>query len=151
MDVGFVGLGSMGQPMARNLLRAGHRVRAWNRRRARAEALAGDGAAVVATPAEAAQAGVVLTMVADDSALEAVTFGPDGILAGLPAGGVHVSMSTVGTDTVERLSRAHDEAGRILVSAPVFGRPDAAAAAKLFIVAAGREDAVTRARPLLDA
>lgn len=151
MDVGFVGLGSMGQPMARNLLRAGHRVRAWNRRRTRAEALAGDGAAVAASPAEAAQPGVVVTMVADDRALDAVTFGPDGILTGLPRGGVHVSMSTVGTDTVERLSRAHDEAGRILVSAPVFGRPDAAAAAKLFIVAAGREDAVTRARPLLDA
>ena len=151
MDVGFVGLGSMGQPMARNLLRAGHRVRVWNRGRARAEALAGDGAAVAASPAEAAQPGVVVTMVADDRALDAVTFGPDGILTGLPRGGVHVSMSTVGTDTVERLSLAHAEAGRLLVSAPVFGRPDAAAAAKLFIVAAGREDAVSRARPLLDA
>ncbi len=150
MEVGFVGLGSMGQPMARNLLRAGHRVRAWNRRRTRAEALAGDGAAVAATPAEAAQPGVVVTMVSDDRALDAVTFGPDGILTGLPRGGVHVSMSTVGTDTVERLSRAHDEAGRILVSAPVFGRPEAAAAAKLFIVAAGSEDAIARARPLLD-
>lgn len=151
MEVGFVGLGSMGQPMARNLLRAGHRVRAWNRRRGRAEALAGDGAAVAATPAEAAQPGVVLTMVSDDRALDAVTFGPDGILTGLPRGGVHVSMSTAGTEAVERLARAHEEAGRILVSAPVFGRPDAAAAAKLFIVAAGREDAVARARPLLDA
>ncbi len=150
MEVGFVGLGSMGQPMARNLLRAGHRVRAWNRRRTRAEALAGEGAAVAATPAEAAQPGVVVTMVSDDRALDAVTFGPDGILTGLPRGGVHVSMSTVGTDTVERLSRAHDEAGRILVSAPVFGRPEAAAAAKLFIVAAGSEDAIARARPLLD-
>ena len=150
MDAGFVGLGSMGQAMARNLLQAGHRVRVWNRTRARAEALAGGGAALAATPAEAAQVGVVVTMVADDRALEEVTVGPDGILAGLPGGGVHVSMSTVGPDTVERLSRAHEESGRFLVSAPVFGRPEAAAAAKLFIVAAGRQDAIARVQPLLD-
>ncbi len=150
MEAGFVGLGSMGQPMARNLLQAGHRVSVWNRSRARAEALAGSGAALATTPAQAAQSGVVMTMVADDHALEAVTLGPEGVLAGLPAGGVHVSMSTVGTEAVERLARAHEEAGRILISAPVFGRPEAAAAAKLFVVAAGREDAVGRVRPLLD-
>ena len=151
MDAGFVGMGSMGQPMARNLLRAGHRVTVWNRRRSRAEALESAGAAVAATPAEAARSGVVLTMLADDDALDAVTLGPDGILAGFPSGGVHVSMSTVGSETTERLARAHEEAGHTLVSAPVFGRPDAAAAAKLFIVAAGREDALARVRPLLDA
>ena len=151
MDAGFVGLGSMGQPMARNLLKAGHRLSVWNRRRARAEALASAGASVAATPADAARSGVVLTMLADDHALEAVTLGPDGILAGLPTGGVHVSMSTVGADTAERLARAHDEAGRTMISAPVFGRPEAAAAAKLFIVASGRDDAIARARPLLDA
>ena len=151
MDAGFVGLGSMGQPMARNLLVAGHRLNVWNRRRARAEALASAGASVAATPADAARSGVVLTMLADDHALEAVTSGPDGILAGLPTGGVHVSMSTVGADTAERLARAHDEAGRTMISAPVFGRPEAAAAAKLFIVASGRDDAIARARPLLDA
>jgi 3-hydroxyisobutyrate dehydrogenase-like beta-hydroxyacid dehydrogenase len=151
MDAGFVGMGRMGQPMARNLARAGHRVSVWNRRRSRAEALVTDGAAVAATPADAARAGVVMTMLADDGALEAVTFGPDGILAGLPSGGVHVSMSTVGVETMERLARAHEEAGRTLVSAPVFGRPEMAAAAKLFIVAAGRDDAIARVRPLLDA
>jgi 3-hydroxyisobutyrate dehydrogenase-like beta-hydroxyacid dehydrogenase len=151
MDAGFVGLGSMGQPMARNLLQAGHRVTVWNRRRSRAEALEGTGAIVAATPADAARAGVVLTMLADDAALEAVTTGANGIQEGLPEGGTHVSMSTVGAETVERLARAHAQAGQTLISAPVFGRPDMAAVAKLFIVAAGREDAVSRVRPLLDA
>ena len=151
MDVGFVGLGAMGAPMARNLARAGHRVTAWNRTRERAEELAREGAAVASTPAEAARAGVVVSMVADDRALEAVTLGADGILGGLPEAGVHLSMSTVGADTCERLAGAHADAGRHLLAAPVFGRPEAAATAKLFIVAAGPDDAIARARPLLDA
>jgi 3-hydroxyisobutyrate dehydrogenase-like beta-hydroxyacid dehydrogenase len=151
MDLGFVGLGAMGQGMARVLLRAGHRVAVWNRTRARAEALAADGAAVAATPAEAARSGLVLTMVADDRALELVTAGPDGVLAGLPEGGVHVSLSTVGPDMVELLARRHADAGRALVSAPVFGRPDAAAAGKLAVVAAGAPEALARARPALEA
>jgi 3-hydroxyisobutyrate dehydrogenase-like beta-hydroxyacid dehydrogenase len=137
--------------MARNLVRAGHRVAVWNRTPARAEALAAAGAAVARTPAEAARAGVVLTMVSDDRALEAVVSGPEGILAGLPRGGVHVSMSTVGVATAERMARRHEEGERLLVSAPVFGRPDAAAAAKLFIVAAGRSHAIAVALPLLEA
>jgi 3-hydroxyisobutyrate dehydrogenase-like beta-hydroxyacid dehydrogenase len=137
--------------MARVLLAAGHRVTVWNRTRQRADALAAAGATVAATPAEAAEAGIVLTMVAEDRALELVTSGPDGILAGLPSGGVHVSMSTVGTDTIELLARRHAEAGRTLVSAPVFGRPDAAAAGKLSVVAAGPREAVSRVRPALEA
>jgi 3-hydroxyisobutyrate dehydrogenase-like beta-hydroxyacid dehydrogenase len=147
MDTGFVGLGAMGAPMARNLLAAGHRVTVWNRTRARAEAL--QGAVVASTPAEAARCGVVFSIVADDRALDEVTLGSEGVLAGLPRDGVHVSMSTVGADTVERLARAHAEGGRTLVSAPVFGRPDAAAAGKLFIVTAGPEAALERVRPLL--
>jgi 3-hydroxyisobutyrate dehydrogenase-like beta-hydroxyacid dehydrogenase len=151
MDVGFVGLGAMGQGMARRLLRAGHRVTVWNRTPERAEALAADGAAVARTPAEAARAGVVFTMVSDDRALEAVTSGRDGILAGLPRAGVHVSMSTVDVDTAEELARRHEEAGRQFVSAPVFGRPDAAAAATLSVVVAGRNHAVDFVLPLLEA
>jgi len=151
MDVGFVGLGAMGQGMARNLARAGHRLVAWNRTPGRAEALAPEGAIVARTPAEAARGGVVFTMVADDRALEAVVAGPTGILAGLPEGGVHVSASTIGVEHAERLERLHEEAGRCFVSAPVFGRPDAAAAARLAVVVAGRKDAVARVRPLLDA
>jgi len=152
MDTGFVGLGGMGRPMARSLHAAGHGVRAWNRTRARAEELARDGdATVAATPADAARAGVVVTMVADDAALEQVTWGPEGVIAGLPKGGVHVSMSTVGLATIERLARAHAEAGQLLVAAPVFGRPEAAAARQLSVVAAGPDAAVARVRPLLEA
>jgi 3-hydroxyisobutyrate dehydrogenase-like beta-hydroxyacid dehydrogenase len=151
MDLGFVGLGAMGQGMARSLLRAGHRVAVWNRTPARAEPLAADGAAVARTPAEAASAGVVLTMVSDDRALDAVVAGPEGILAGLPRGGLHVSMSTVGLATAERLTASHEDAGRHLVSAPTFGRPDAAAAATLSFVAAGPSVALATAMPLLQA
>jgi 3-hydroxyisobutyrate dehydrogenase-like beta-hydroxyacid dehydrogenase len=151
MRAGFVGLGAMGQGMARSLLRAGHEVTVWNRTRERAEALAKDGAKVAGTPAEAARAGVVFTMVSEDRALDAVVSGPDGVLAGLPQGGVHVSASTIGIDTAERLAKSHEEAGRHLVSAPVFGRPEAAAAAKLVVVAAGPDAAIAAAKPLLEA
>jgi 3-hydroxyisobutyrate dehydrogenase-like beta-hydroxyacid dehydrogenase len=151
MDLGFVGLGAMGTGMAGVLLRAGHRVTVWNRSRERTAPLAAEGAAVAGTAAEAARAGLVLSMLADDRAVEAVTSGPEGILAGLPAGGVHVSMSTIGVDTAEALARRHAEAGRALVSAPVFGRPDAAAAAKLSVLVAGPRAAVARAMPALEA
>src|SRR5512133_4061228 len=104
MELGFVGLGAMGQGMARVLLRAGHRVTVWNRTRERAAPLAKEGAAVAATAADAARAGVVLSMLADDRAVEEVTGGRDGLLAGLPEGGVHVSMSTIGPETAEALA-----------------------------------------------
>lgn len=151
MRVGFVGLGAMGRGMAASLLRAGHEVIAWNRTPGRAEALRGEGAAVAATPAEAARAGVVFSMVADDAAAIAVAEGPDGIGAGLPRGGVHLSASTLAPDTVDRLATGHAAAGQALVATPVFGRPEAAAAAKLSVLAAGPADAIDRARPLLDA
>ena len=151
MRVGFVGLGGMGQAMARALLRAGHEVTAWNRTRSRAEALGAEGGRVASTPAEAARAGVVISMVADDRAAVAVTSGPEGIRAGLPPDGVHVSMSTLAPETVEGLAREHAAAGQLLLSAPVFGRPDAAAASKLFVVAAGPARALERVRPLLEA
>jgi 3-hydroxyisobutyrate dehydrogenase-like beta-hydroxyacid dehydrogenase len=150
MELGFIGVGAMGQGMARSLMRAGHHVTIWNRTLARAEALAGEGAGVASTPAEAARAGIVFTMVSDDRALATVVSGPDGLLAGLPPAGVHVSMSTIGVESVERLAEHHEKAGQHLVSAPVFGRPDAAAAAKLFIVAAGRDHARARVLPLLN-
>lgn len=151
MRVGFVGLGAMGTGMARSLLRAGHEVVGWNRTRARAEALSGDGLAVAASPAEAARAGVVVSMLSDDAAVEEVTSGAEGIRAGLPPGGLHLSMSTVAPTTTERLAAAHASDGQTLVAAPVFGRPDAAAAGKLFVVAAGPARELERARPLLGA
>jgi 3-hydroxyisobutyrate dehydrogenase-like beta-hydroxyacid dehydrogenase len=151
MELGFVGLGAMGSGMAWVLLRAGHRLLVWNRTKERAAPLVRDGATVADRPAAAARTGVVLSMLADDAAVEEVTRGEGGILAGLPEGGVHVSMSTIGADTAEALARLHAEAGRGFVSAPVFGRPDAAAAAKLTVVAAGPADAVARVRPALEA
>lgn len=151
MDVGFVGLGNMGRGMARSLLSAGHRVTVWNRSDGAVAELAREGAARAATPADAATAGLVLSMLADDHAVESVTVGADGILAGLPAGGVHVSMSTIGVELAERLARAHADAGQALVSAPVFGRPDAAAKALLVVAAAGPAAAIERARAALEA
>ncbi len=151
MRVGFIGLGAMGRGMTESLLRAGHEVVVWNRSRERAEALRGAGATVAGTPAEAARAGIVITMLANDAAVEAVEGGADGLRAGLPRGGLHLSMSTLSPDLVGRLTHEHAAAGQVLVAAPVFGRPDAAAAAKLFVVAAGPGEAVERARPLLEA
>lgn len=151
MRVGFVGLGAMGRGMTESLLRAGHEVVVWNRSRERAEALRGAGATVAATPAEAARAGIVITMLANDAAVKAVEGGADGLRAGLPRGGLHLSMSTLSPDLVGWLTHEHAAAGQVLVAAPVFGRPDAAAAAKLFVVAAGPAESVERARPLLEA
>lgn len=151
MRIGFLGLGNMGAPMAGNLLKAGFDVAVWNRTRSRADALAAQGAAVAASPAEAAQADVVFTMLADDKAVEAVVLGSGGVLGSIPAGAVHVSSSTISVALADRLAEAHADAGSRLASAPVFGRPEAAAAAKLFVVAAGADDALSVCRPALDA
>jgi len=151
MNIGFIGLGSMGAGMAENLLKAGHTVTVYNRTRSRAEALAAKGAQLAPTPAEACRGDAVLTMVADDAALEAVTMGAKGILASLQPGAVHVSMSTISVALSARLEEAHTRAGSIYIAAPVFGRPEAAAAAKLFVVAAGPAAAIQRCQPLFDA
>lgn len=151
MQVGFIGLGNMGAPMARNLLRAGYHVTVHNRTRGKAEALRPDGATFAKTPAEAAKCGIVHLMLADDHALSATIEGPDGVLIGLPEGGIVVNHSTVSTEATRRMSALAHSAGGFYVAAPVFGRPDAAEAAKLFIVAAGPAEAVGRVTPLLTA
>ena len=151
MQIGFIGLGNMGQAMARNLLRAGHQVAVYNRTPSRAEPLVAAGARLGGTPGDAAQGEAVITMVADDRALEAVAFGDGGIVARLPPEAIHVSMSTIGVALSERLTDAHRQAGQVYVAAPVFGRPEMAAAAKLFIVAAGAPDAVEACLPLFAA
>lgn len=143
--IGFIGLGSMGAPMARNLAKAGYAVTVWNRTPPADEDLATQGLRRAATPAEAARSGLVVTMVADDAALDAVTLGEQGLLAGLPPGGLHISMSTVGVHTAQALAQAHAAAGSAYLAAPVFGRPDAAAAAKLWIVVAGADADLARA------
>jgi 3-hydroxyisobutyrate dehydrogenase-like beta-hydroxyacid dehydrogenase len=152
MDVGFIGLGSMGQAMAANLLRAGHILRIWNRSPEKVNELVALGAQRVAHPADTVTPdGIVITMVSDDAALDAVVNGPNGIGERLGAGGIHVSMSTVAPSTSVRLAKLHRERGTDYVAAPVFGRPDAAAAKLLFILLAGPKDACTRVTPLLEA
>ena len=137
MEVGLIGLGKMGTGIAKSLLRAGHRVTAFNRTRARAEALRADGATVAGSVAEACRDEAVLTMVADDAALEAVVAGEGGVLGSLRRGGIHVSLSTTSTALSDRLAAEHSKAGQEFVAAPVFGRPEAAEAAKLAVVVAG--------------
>ena len=146
----FLGLGQMGAPMARNLAAAGFTVRVWNRTAARAGQI--EGGVACATPKAAAEgAGMVITMLADDSAVESVTFGSDGLLAGLAAGGLHLGMSTISVALSRRLTETHTAARRQFVAAPVFGRPEAAAAAKLWIVPGGAAADLARAAPVFQA
>ena len=151
MDAALIGLGQMGTGIAKSLLRTGHRLRLYNRTVARAKALLGDGAVLASSVAEACQEDVVMTMLADDAAVEAVTFGQGGIATSLKAGAVHVSLSTISVALSERLATEHSRLGQEYVAAPVFGRPDAAEAARLAVVAAGKPDAVQRCRPLFEA
>ena len=151
MNVGFIGLGQMGRGIAANLLKAGHAVTVWNRTPGRADELKSAGAQVAGSAAEAAAAGVAITMLADDHAVESVVFGKNGILNALPRGGLHISISTISVALSERLTAAHREAGQEYIAAPVFGRPEAAAAAKLFVVAAGPAATLQKCRPLFDA
>jgi 3-hydroxyisobutyrate dehydrogenase-like beta-hydroxyacid dehydrogenase len=150
MKIGFVGLGNMGSPMAVNLVKAGHDVTVYNRSAAKVDALVEQGATPARAVAEACGGDVVLTMLANDEAVEAVTFGEHGILASLSSGATHVSSSTVSVDLSKRLADAHVDAGQQYVAAPVFGRPDAAIAAKLFVVAAGAPPVLERLTPLFD-
>lgn len=151
MKIGFIGLGNMGAAMAANLLTAGHEVTAYNRSPEKVTALAAQGAHPAASIADACRGDVVVTMLANDTAVEAVTFGEGGILAALGEGAIHVSSSTVSTALAQRLAHAHADAGQGFVAAPVFGRPEAAAAAKLFVVAAGAPAAITAVTPVFDA
>ena len=142
----------MGLAMARLLLQSGHRLTVYNRTRSRADQLKDLKPVVAETPAAAARgADVLITMLADDDSLEAVMLGPEGAVAVLPAGAIHISMSTISPALAARLAERHRAAGQVYVAAPVFGRPEAAAAKQLWIVAAGPADALTRCRPVLDA
>jgi 3-hydroxyisobutyrate dehydrogenase-like beta-hydroxyacid dehydrogenase len=142
----------MGSAMARNLLRAGHEVTVYNRSREKAEALQADGAKVANSPGEACH-GVeaVMTMLADDAAVDGVVFGPQGIAAALERNCVHISHSTISTALARKLAAGHASHGQQYLSVPVFGRPEAADAKKLLVVAAGAPDVIERCRPLFDA
>jgi 3-hydroxyisobutyrate dehydrogenase-like beta-hydroxyacid dehydrogenase len=152
MKVGFIGLGNMGSAIARNLIKKGHTLTVYNRTRSRAEPFASLGARIAETPSETAtDAEVLISMLADDAAVENVIFAPGNAIAALAAGAVHISMSTISVGLSRRLAASHREKQQHYLASPVFGRPDAAAAAKLFIIAAGPAEQIERCRPLFDA
>jgi len=150
MKVGFVGLGNMGAGIAANLLKARHEVAVYNRTEAKTRALIDQGAHPARQIADACRGDAVITMLSDDRAVEAVVFGDGGILASLGKRAIHISMSTISVALSERMAEAHAEAGQRYVSAPVFGRPEAAAAGKLFVVVAGEDEAIDACLSLFD-
>ncbi len=151
-QIGFIGLGNMGAPLASLLVRAGYSVKVYNRTRSKLQPLLATGAQAAQTPAEAAaDSSILITMLADDQALAAVLEGEQGAYATLAPGAVHVSMSTLSITYVQELAARHAESGWSYVAAPVFGRPQAAAEKLLWILAAGAPDAISRARPVLEA
>jgi 3-hydroxyisobutyrate dehydrogenase-like beta-hydroxyacid dehydrogenase len=151
MDVALIGVGKMGHGIAKSLLRAGHRVTVYNRTHSRAEALRADGAIVAPFVADACSNEVVFTMVADDAALEGFVFGEGGILASLPRGAAHVSLSTISVALSDRLTTEHAKVGQGYLASPVFGRPEAAEAGRLAVVVGGPEALVQKCKPLFEA
>lgn len=150
-SIGFIGLGNMGGQMARNLLEAGFKVTVFNRTRARAAPLVGAGATLAESPKGAVKpGGIVVTSLSDDLALQSVVLGEDGFADALGKDGLHISMSTVSPETSRKLAREHAKRGSYFLAAPVFGRPDVAAAGKLWICQAGAAAAKQRAKSVLE-
>ena len=150
MKIAFIGLGNMGSHMARHLLRAGHDVTAWNRTSSKADELRTHGAKVGKSIGETARdAAAVITMLADDHAVESAVLHSGGVLEHLPRSAMHISMSTISVALSQMLAEEHRKHGQQYIAAPVFGRPEAAEAGKLFVVAAGDRSALERCQPLL--
>jgi len=148
MKIGFIGLGQMGAAMAANLLKAGHQVAVYNRTAGKTEALVRLGAQAQRSVEAVCAAETVITMLADDAAMEEIVFGTAGVLASLKKGAAHISSSTISVALSERLAAAHAAAGQHYLAAPVFGRPDAAASGKLFVVVGGAAEVVESYMPL---
>ncbi len=152
LEIGFVGLGAMGLPMASNLIAAGYRLTVWNRTASKADPLIAKGAHRAGRLEDVARpGGIVVSMLADDAALEHLVLGDAMIANRIAPDGIHISMSTVAPATTRSLAKVHAEAGSTLLAAPVFGRPEAAAARRLWICVSGPRDAKKAARPLFDA
>ncbi|AKK29574.1 NAD(P)-dependent oxidoreductase [Mycobacterium sp. EPa45] len=151
MRIGVIGLGNMGAGIAANLIKAGHDVTVYNRSRPKVDALAAQGARPADSVADACAGDAVLTMLANDDAVAGVTFGDGGIISSAGPDTVHISSSTISVELSKRLAEAHAAAGQKFVAAPVFGRPEAAAAAALFVVAAGPADSVNSVTSVFDA
>lgn len=149
--IGFIGLGSMGQPMALNLLKAGYALKVYNRTASKTEPLVTQGAESVSRlDAVPSTGGIIVSIVSNDAALEDIVMSP-GFLEQLGQGGIHLSMSTISPVTARKLADVHAQHGSYYVDAPVFGAPHVAAARKLWIALAGPQVAKERVRPLLDA
>jgi len=151
MNIGFIGLGQMGAAMAACLLQAGHAVTVFNRTAGKADALKEKGAKVVAGASEACGGDAVVTMLANDEAVEEIVFGSGGMLKSLPTGALHISASTISLSMSERLTAAHAKSNQRFVAAPVFGRPEAAAAGQLFVIAGGEKSAIDAGVPIFEA
>jgi 3-hydroxyisobutyrate dehydrogenase-like beta-hydroxyacid dehydrogenase len=151
MKTGFIGLGRMGSAMATNLIKAGHDVTVFNRSPEKREPLVKLGAREAARISDACGGDAVITMLADDNAVSNIVLGKGGLVESLAKNTIHVSMSTISVSLSKELAHAHAAAGQRFVSAPVFGRPEAAAAAKLFIAAGGDPATIKACQPLFDA
>jgi len=151
MDIGFVGLGAMGEAMARRLQQAGHDLTVWNRTRSKADALERAGAFVAETPAALARrSDIVFSMLFDDATTQKASFGAHGIAEGLREGGLHICCSTLSLEQARRLRDGHGERGQAYVTANVLGRPPAAQDGSLYVIAAGEAVQIERAMPLFE-
>lgn len=150
MNVGFLGLGAMGSAMALRVLKAGHKVTAWNRSPASVQELVAEGATAAKTPQDAFQADVIITMLADDDAIASVVL-KGGLLEKAPANAVHIVMATISVAFAKELEKLHAARGLGYVAAPVMGRPDVAAKGELNILAAGKPEHIKKVQPVLDA
>src|ERR1700744_4388688 len=149
--IGFIGLGNMGLNMAKNLIGAGYHLQVYNRTTSKIKELGGASVTACKTPAEAAtNVPVVITMLSEDEIVKEVVTGAGGILETMAKNAVHISMSTIAPDTAEALAKAHTEAGSHYIASPVFGRPEAAAAKKLWICISGDKAAKEIARPVVE-
>jgi 3-hydroxyisobutyrate dehydrogenase-like beta-hydroxyacid dehydrogenase len=150
--IGFIGLGNMGLPMAGNLIDADFKVRIYNRTRDKSTPLVAKGVRCASRPEEVAESGAVLiTMLSNDEAVESMTGEKSELVKRLSPGGIHLSMSTISPKTARRLAEQHRRVGVTYLAAPVFGRPEAAAARKLWVCLSGPEAARERVRPILEA
>jgi len=152
LKIGFIGLGRMGQAMASRLLAADQKLFVFNRTSSKIASLLVGGATACASPSDVArQTDVIITMLADDSALQEVTSGDAGIIRSMPNGGIHIAMGTHDVSVIKRLTAVHEAAGQTLIAAPVLGRPDAVTTGRLGIIVGGDAKSVARCLPIYEA
>ncbi len=157
MEIGVIGLGHMGSAMALRLIEAAHEVTVWNRTESKARDLLAHGAMLAHSPAGAAQGDIVITMLANDEALEQLVFGTPGdkedkgLLAHQGKRTIHISMSTVSVELARRVAMASTEQGKSFISAPVMGRPEVAQQGELIVMAAGDPRKIDKCKPAFEA